>query len=141
LIASAISIAGFSEEWTIARQAIRRLAFEPARDSVELTYVWEPRLLDRARSMAFTPQDLVHMHAAQKALAGLLDHYAARARVPLSQILAPLLAPASDQTLSGEPRGTAGSGKLSGGQEPGDAAAGSKRVAACAPRETDPARP
>ncbi|MBL8409116.1 MAG: hypothetical protein JNJ81_15110 [Candidatus Accumulibacter sp.] len=100
LIASAISIAGFSEEWKIARQAIRRLAFEPARDSVELTYVWEPHLLDRARSMAFTPQDLVHMHAAQKALAGLLDHYAARARVPLSQILAPLLAPASDQTLS-----------------------------------------
>lgn len=99
LIASAISIAGFSEEWTIARQAIRRLAFEPARDSVELTYVWEPRLLDRARSMAFTPQDIVHMHAAQKALAGLLDHYTARTRVPLSQILAPLLAPASNQTL------------------------------------------
>jgi hypothetical protein len=99
LIASAISIAGFSEEWTIARQAIRRLAFEPARDSVELTYVWEPRLLDRARSMAFTPQDIVHMHAAQTALAGLLDHYTARARVPLSQILSPLLAPASDQTL------------------------------------------
>lgn len=99
LIASAISIAGFSEEWTIARQAIRRLAFEPARDSVELTYVWEPRLLDRARSMAFTPQDIVHMYAAQMALAGLLDHYTARARVPLSQILAPLLAPASDRTL------------------------------------------
>ncbi len=99
LIGTAIRIAGYAQEWQLATQAIRRLAFEPARGTVDVSYVWEPQLLDRVRSLAFTPEDIVRLHAAQIALAGLLDHYAPRSRLPLSRILAPLLRCCGDETL------------------------------------------
>ncbi len=95
----AMRIAGHAQEWQLARQAMRRLAFEPARGTVEVSYVWEPQLLDRVRSLALTPEDITRIHAAQIALAGLLDHYAPGAQIPLSRILAPLLLCCGDATL------------------------------------------
>ena len=95
---SAIGLAGFSDEWRAARQLIRKLAFEPARGVVEVSYVWEPGVLVRARALAFPPEDIASMAAAQKALAAQLDHYSARARVPLGQVLSGLLTvPASGE--------------------------------------------
>lgn len=91
LLGSAIGLAGLGDEWQVARQAIRRLTFAPARDLVEVTYLWQGGLLEQARSLAFRPADIARLAAAQKALASLLDQYPARAKVPLSQILPPLL--------------------------------------------------
>ncbi|WP_300455676.1 hypothetical protein [Accumulibacter sp.] len=92
LMASAVSLAGFGQEWELARQSIRGLVFDAARGMVGVSYVWAPEILDRARSLAFTADDLSHVEAAQRAFAGLVDHYAPRARVPLPEILGPLLA-------------------------------------------------
>ena len=98
LLASAVKAGGFGDEWQLTRQSIRRLVFEPARGMVGVTYVWEPGILDHARSRAFSPEDMAYLQAAQRALAGLLDHHAARARVPLTTILPPLLTSAGDGT-------------------------------------------
>jgi hypothetical protein len=95
---SAIGIAGFSEEWRAARQLIRKLAFEPARGIVEVSYVWEPGVLARARALAFPPEDIASLEAAQKALAAQLDHYSARARVPLGPVLSGLLVASGEAT-------------------------------------------
>lgn len=99
LVASAIKLAGFGDDWQLARQSIRRLMFEPGRGVVAISYVWEPEILDRALALAFTPEDLLHLEAAQRALAGLLDHHGPRARVPLPEILGTLLAHTGDGSL------------------------------------------
>jgi hypothetical protein len=97
-IAAAIRIAGVGEQWLLARQAIRQLAFEPTRAVLQVTYVWEPKLLEQAVALAFTPEDIARMLAVQRDLAALLDHYAVNVRIPLVQVLTPLLAQADDRT-------------------------------------------
>ncbi|HNC52571.1 MAG TPA: hypothetical protein PLO14_10085 [Accumulibacter sp.] len=98
LIASTIRSSGYAPQWQAARQAIRRLVFAPELASVELTYVWEPGLLDNARAVAFTSEDIHRMQRAQTELAVLLDHYTPRVAVPLGRILAPLLANSGNPT-------------------------------------------
>jgi hypothetical protein len=90
-VAAAIGGTGLADEWHIARQAVRRLSFEPERGTVVVRYVWEPDLLDQARALAFPPADIARFQAAQRALAGLLAPYSARTPVSLSQVLPPLL--------------------------------------------------
>lgn len=90
-LASAVRFFGYEQEWLLARSAIRRLAFEPARDVVVVAYVWEPAILDRARAIAFDPADLRRIQAAQTAFAALLDHTAPGAPVALTTVLKPLL--------------------------------------------------
>ncbi|MEF8700375.1 MAG: hypothetical protein V5B33_13835 [Candidatus Accumulibacter sp. UW20] len=90
-LAVAIDRSGLGDEWQLGLQAIRRLSFEPARGIVEVTYLWQGGLLEQARSLAFRAEDIARLAAAQKALAGLLAPHPARAKVPLSQILPPLL--------------------------------------------------
>ena len=58
LLASAVKAGGFGEEWQLTRQSIRQLVFEPARGMVGVTYVWEPGILDHARSRVFSPDDI-----------------------------------------------------------------------------------
>ncbi|MEF8723956.1 MAG: hypothetical protein V5B30_15635 [Candidatus Accumulibacter delftensis] len=100
LSVSVIEIAGLGEQWQLLRKAFRRLDFVPARSAVAFTYVWEPGLLDRARALAFTPADNQRVEAAQRALASLLMNYPVNARVPLSEVLPPLLAgPEGEETL------------------------------------------
>lgn len=98
LIASAIRSAGFADDWKVARQAIRHLVFEPDQGNVEVRYTWQPDLLEQARRLAFTPQEIVRIEAAQRALARLLDPYAHRANVPVSKVLTPLMACCGDPT-------------------------------------------
>ena len=94
LVTSAIDHANLGADWLLARQTFRRLSFAPASGTVAVSYVWQPGLLDRARSMAFTPTEVSQIEAAQRALASLLERYPARARVPLGEVLSPLLAAA-----------------------------------------------
>lgn len=83
----ALRAGGYGQEWQLARQAIRELDFDPARRLVIVGYVWEPSLLDRARAIAFSPEDLVRIRSAQESLAALLDHSAPGRRIALASVL------------------------------------------------------
>ncbi|MDP2882586.1 MAG: hypothetical protein Q8N89_13530 [Azonexus sp.] len=91
LLATAVQGAGYEAEWTLARQSIRELIFDPQRQRIVVAYVWEPALLDRARSIAFQPDDLVRIRSAQESLAALLDHHAPGRPVPLASVLRTVL--------------------------------------------------
>lgn len=94
-LVSAVRASGYEREWTLARRAIRRLAFEPARESVVVSYVWEPAILEGARAIALNPDDLERLRTAQTTLAALLDHYATSAKVPLPGVLKAMMATSS----------------------------------------------
>lgn len=96
LVDGTIRAAGFGKEWTLARQAIRNLEFDPSRERVIVSYVWEPALLDHARAIAFAPADLARIRSAQTSLAALLDHHAPGQRIPLTQILSTMLDASGD---------------------------------------------
>ncbi|NTV70389.1 MAG: hypothetical protein HGA71_09605 [Azonexaceae bacterium] len=87
VLTTAVQGAGYGPEWSMARQAVRELSFEPQRQRIVVSYVWESALLDRARSIAFNPDDLVRLSSAQTALAALFDHHAPGRQVPLSEVL------------------------------------------------------
>ncbi len=87
----AANAGGYGQEWQLARRAIHELAFDPARRLVIVGYVWEPSLLDRARAIAFSPDDLVRIRSAHESLAGLLDHHAPGRRIALAGILRAML--------------------------------------------------
>lgn len=87
LLNTAAQGAGFGPEWTLARQAVRELSFEPRFQRIVVSYVWESALLDRARSIAFKPDDLVRIRSAHTALAALFDHHAPGKTVPLADVL------------------------------------------------------
>lgn len=91
-LAAAVRAFGYEREWTLARGAVRQLTFEPGRHAVIIDFVWAPELLDRARSLAVAPADLPRFQQAQTALAALLDHHRPGAVVPLTSVLAPMLA-------------------------------------------------
>lgn len=88
---NAIRLAGFEHEWQLANRALRSLEFDPSRQRVIVSYVWEPALLDRARNIAVSPQDVARIRSAHENLAGLLDHKAPGGRVPLVEVLKPML--------------------------------------------------
>jgi uncharacterized protein YfiM (DUF2279 family) len=88
---NAIRLAGFEHEWQLAKRALRSLEFDPSRQRVIVSYVWEPALLDRARNIAVSPQDVARIRSAHENLAGLLDHKAPGSRVPLVEVLKPML--------------------------------------------------
>jgi peptide chain release factor 2 len=90
-LATGVRLAGYEREWNLARHAIRELKFEPQRQRVIVSYVWEPALLERARSVAVSRDDLARMRSAQEMLAAMLDHKAAGSRTTLPAILGPML--------------------------------------------------
>lgn len=91
VIAGTVRATGFSAEWQLARQSIRRLAFDGARNTVSVSYVWEPGLLKEAISLALPGSEVDLLRVAHYELAALVDHYAPRVRVPLAYVLAPLV--------------------------------------------------
>ncbi|MFZ2973995.1 MAG: hypothetical protein WA049_15270 [Ferribacterium limneticum] len=91
MLATAVQGAGYGPEWTLARQAIRELIFDPRRQRIVVAYVWEPALLDRARSIAFKPDDLARIRSAHESLAALFDHHAPGRPVPLAGVLRTVL--------------------------------------------------
>lgn len=82
---------GYGEEWQLARQAVRNLTFFPAHRAVLLSYAWRPELLDRARAIAFSPEDIARLEQAQRALAAMLSPWAPGSPRPLPEVLAALL--------------------------------------------------
>jgi hypothetical protein len=90
-IAQAIGVAGFEQEWQLARKAISSLEFDPQRQRVVVAYIWEPALLDRARNFAINPQDVARIRSAHESLAALLDHKAPGSRMALPEVLKSLL--------------------------------------------------
>ncbi|WP_428827288.1 hypothetical protein ACLIKD_04190 [Azonexus sp. IMCC34842] len=84
-------LAGYQRELTLALAAVQELRFEPERRRVIVGYIWEPALLERARSIAVNPEDLARIRSAHEMLAGLLDHHRPGARVDLPALLGPLL--------------------------------------------------
>ena len=90
-LATGVRLAGYEREWNLARHAIRELKFEPQRQRVIVSYVWEPALLERARSVAVSRDDLARMRSAQEMLAAMLDHKAAGSRAALPAVLGPML--------------------------------------------------
>ena len=100
-ITAGIRYAGYQNEWQLANNAIRELRFEPDRQRLVVSYIWEPALLERARAVAIDPEDLARIRSAHEMLAGLLDHKSATSRIPLPELLTPLLDIAgSDQTAN-----------------------------------------
>ena len=89
--ATGVRLAGYEREWNLARHAIRELKFEPERQRIIVGYVWESALLDRARAVAVSRDDLARMRSAQEMLAAMLDHKAPGSKIELVTILGPLL--------------------------------------------------
>ncbi len=73
LIARAVAVAGLSREWQIATRSIQQLAIDPASATVSVTYAWEPQILDHARAIALSPEEIRQLRAARLALAALLS--------------------------------------------------------------------
>lgn len=90
-LGTGVRLAGYEHEWNLARHAIRELKFEPQRQRVIVSYVWQPALLERARSVAVDRDNLARMRSAQEMLAAMLDHQAPGSRIELATILGPLL--------------------------------------------------
>lgn len=88
---TAVGFAGYERELNLALDAIQELRFEPERRRVIVGYIWEPALLERARSVAVNPDDLARIRAAHERLARLLGELAPGARIELPALLGPLL--------------------------------------------------
>lgn len=86
-----IRLAGYDREWQLGRQAIQELRFEPDRQRIVIAYRWEPALLERARSIAVSPDELVRLRSAHEMLAALVEPHTPGARLPLTALLGPLL--------------------------------------------------
>jgi uncharacterized protein YfiM (DUF2279 family) len=92
MIDSGADAAGYGREWILVRQAIRGLAFDSAAGAVAVTYVWAPEILARARSLALPAADVEYLRTGQARLADLLGRARVDTKLPLTDILAPLLA-------------------------------------------------
>jgi hypothetical protein len=90
-LVTSIRRAGYEREWQLARAAIRELRFEAVQPGIIVNYVWEPAILEQARSVAISRDDLARMRSAQEMLAAMLDHQAPGSRLQLASILGPLL--------------------------------------------------
>lgn len=91
LLDRALAGAGYGHEWQLAQQAIRSTRFDHERQRVVVAYVWQPALLERARTLAVAPADVALIRTAQSRLAGLLAAEPAGGRVALGPVLGPLL--------------------------------------------------
>lgn len=95
-LSAAIGHSDHDREWILARSAIRRLAFEPARQAIVVHFEWEPAMLDRARAIALKPEDWLRIQVAQTNLTILLDHKPLRTTIALPSLLKPLLTATGD---------------------------------------------
>jgi len=84
--------AGYDREWRLARQAFQEVRFEPERRQIVVAYRWQPALLEHARALAVTADELVHIRAAHARLTALVAAQPPGSRQPLPALLAPLLA-------------------------------------------------
>ncbi|MCG2578124.1 hypothetical protein LZ012_14105 [Dechloromonas sp. XY25] len=87
LLSKAIAASGFGSEWQLALDAIQDIQVNPGSGMVTVTYQWEPQILDRARAVALSPDEIRHLHEAHQSLAALLAHRAPGSPITLAEIL------------------------------------------------------
>jgi hypothetical protein len=100
-IARTVAALGFDREWLMAEDAIQDITFNQAKATVSVTYVWEPGILDRARAVAFSPEDIARLREARLALAGLVAHRAPGSQIALSEVLKVTLPASGDPIKQG----------------------------------------
>ncbi len=87
----------------MASRAIRNVAFDVASETVTVTYEWEPLILDRARAVALSPEEIKQLREARQALAALLAHRAPGSVVSLEILSATLSAGATIRSATAAP--------------------------------------
>jgi hypothetical protein len=95
-VASTLRAQGIERRWQLARHAVRRLVFDPARQNIVLDYVWEPAVLEHMRVLAFAAGDVARLRAAQTVLTATLAPEKTGSRIALTSALKPLLAADAD---------------------------------------------
>lgn len=90
-IARTVSALGFDREWRLAENAIQHISFNQDQATVSVTYTWEPGILDRARAVALSPEEIARLREARLALAALFAHRAPGSRIRLSEVLMAIL--------------------------------------------------
>lgn len=101
VFAKAVTALGFNREWLMAENAIQHISFNQAQAAVSVTYVWEPGILDRARAVALSPDDIARLREARLALAALVAHRAPGSRIKLSEVIKAMLPASGDQIKQG----------------------------------------
>ncbi|MDO9597108.1 MAG: hypothetical protein Q7J47_05240 [Azoarcus sp.] len=96
-----LRLTGYADEWELVHNAIRTVEIAPRNQAVNVVYVWHPELLERARAraLALTNGDVLHLERAQRALAALLTHRAQNIAIALPEILQPMLRLPSEDAL------------------------------------------
>ena len=87
LAAAAVAASGFGREWQLALDAIQDVNINRSASSVTVTYQWQPQILDRARAVALSDDEIRHLREARQSLAALLAHRAPGSPVTLAEIL------------------------------------------------------
>lgn len=100
-VVHAITLLGLEREWQMAGQALQDVVVDVPGQRLVITYVWDPALLDRARSSAVAEADVAHLRAARQSLAALLAHRAPGSQITLDEVLVPLLRESGDDTRRG----------------------------------------
>jgi uncharacterized protein YfiM (DUF2279 family) len=81
----------FAAEWKLALKSFRRIEFDGANKRVDLSYVWAPAILDKARALAFKPDDIEAIRKAQITLAEIVSSKKVFGPVLLVDVLNPML--------------------------------------------------
>ncbi len=91
LLGGLLTLAGYGREWQQLHQAIRQTRFEPRRQRLIVSYVWQPALLEQARALAATSADKALIQAAHVNLTALLAEHAPGSPMALPEVLGPML--------------------------------------------------
>lgn len=102
LVVTAIAASGFGREWQLAIDAIQDIQVNAGSGMLTVTYQWEPQILDRARAVALSEDDVRHLRAARQSLAALLAHRAPGSRVTLAEILQATIPADADPVAHGK---------------------------------------
>lgn len=82
---------GHEAEWKLALHSFRRLEFDAKNKKVDLSYVWAPAILDKARALALSTTDVENVQKAHHLLVNSLVNYKVFSPVPLVEVLTKLL--------------------------------------------------
>ena len=98
LAARLLERAGFTREWALAQEVVRRVRFQP--DRMLLTYAWQGDSMQRVMATLLSPEELERMRPYHDRLVQL----AAAGRdwqVPMVKLLGPLFALAAERSAAG----------------------------------------
>lgn len=84
----------------LAEDVVRTVVFTPA--SVRVEYVWRSDATARVRDLLVAPEDLARLEASNATLVSLAASLPAGRNVPLTTLLAPMLAAAAERAAGGD---------------------------------------